>query len=307
MNAKYEDIFYQALRIRMVEEKITELYPSDKIQSPVHLSVGQEHHIAAIMSRLKKEDQVFTTYRGHAVYLAKGGDIKKMFAELFGKSTGISKGKAGSMHLTAPEVNMMGSSAIVGATLSHTLGAAYALKFFKKDNIVVSVTGDGSTEEGVFNECLNFASLKRLPLLFVIENNGLAIHSPLKTRQSFSLKKLADAYCISYYIIEDNFDMDKVASMTEEITRKIKETGTPAILEIMTYRYRGHVGVEEDFKHKYRDRSECEKYEKRDPLINNRDLISKFGKRIEKEINDAVAFAEQSPFPDQCDLLKGCY
>jgi pyruvate dehydrogenase E1 component alpha subunit len=306
MAAKYEEVFYQALRIRMVEEKITDIYPTDKIQSPVHLSIGQEHHIAALISGLGREDQIFTTYRSHAVYLAKGGDLKKMFAELYGKSTGISKGKAGSMHLTAPEVNMMGSSAIVGATLPHALGAAYAFKFFKKDNIVVSVTGDGSTEEGVFNECLNFASLKKLPLLFVIENNGLAIHSFLKTRQSFSLKKLAEAYNISYYKVEDNFDMDKVASLTGEITAKIKKSGTPAILEIITYRYRGHVGVDEDFKHKYRDRSEYEKYVKRDPLINNRDLISKFKKRIEEEIDEAVAFAEKSPFPEQCDLLKGC-
>jgi len=132
MTSNYENIFYQALRIRMVEEKITELYPSDKIQSPVHLSVGQEHHIAAIMTQLNKDDQVFTTYRGHAVYLAKGGDLKKMFAELYGKATGISKGRAGSMHLTDPQVNMMGSSAIVGATLSHTLAQHTLLSFSRK-------------------------------------------------------------------------------------------------------------------------------------------------------------------------------
>ena len=307
MNRTYDDIFYQALRIRKVEEKITELYPSDKIQSPVHLSIGQEHHIAAIMSRLEKEDQVFTTYRGHAVYVAKGGDLKKMFAELYGKSTGISKGKAGSMHLTSPEVNMMGSSAIVGATLPHTLGAAYAFKFFRKNNIVVSVTGDGSTEEGVFSECLNFASLKKLPILFIIENNGLAIHAFLKTRQAFSLKKLAEAYYLSYYKIEDNFDMNRAASLTGEIRAKIMETGIPAIFEIITYRYRGHVGVDEDFKYNYRDRAEFEKYKKRDPLIHDVELAGKFKKRIEEEINEAVAYAEKSPFPDPCDLLKGCF
>lgn len=307
MRIKYEDIFYQALRIRMVEEKITELYPTDKIQSPVHLSVGQEHHISALMSQLKKTDQVFTTYRGHAVYIAKGGSLKKLFAELYGKLTGISKGKAGSMHLTAPEVNMMGSSAIVGATLSHTLGAAYALKYLKKDNIVVSVTGDGSTEEGVFNECLNFASLKKLPLLFVIENNDLAIHSFTKTRQSFNLKKLTEAYGITYKRITDNFDMLGVASTAAAIISDIKRKEKPALLEIVTYRYRGHVGVTEDFHHKYRDRAECVRCMQKDPLIQNHALIRKFKGRIEKEINEAVAFAERSPVPGREELLKGCY
>ncbi len=304
MNPTYEQIFYQALRIRMVEEKIIEIYPSDKIQSPVHLSIGQEHHTAAIVMQLDKNDQIFTTYRSHAVYLAKGGNLKKMIAELYGKSTGISKGKAGSMHLCSPEVNMMGSSAIVGSTLPHALGAAYALKVKNKNNIAVSITGDGSTEEGVFCECLNFASLKKLPLLFVIENNGLAIHSHIKTRQSFDLKKLVEAYRIAYFKSDDGFNMDFIAQKSREFINEIKTSGTPMVFEIVTYRYKQHVGVDDDFDRGYRDRAEFKEWYSRDPLVQNKLLIEKYKNIIEKEINEAVEYAEKSAFPGCDELLK---
>ena len=176
---KKKKILFEALRIRMVEEKIIELYPTDVIQSPVHLSIGQELHTAALMALLASSDRVFTTYRSHAAYIAKGGDLKKMFAELYGKQTGISHGKAGSMHLCHPETGLMGSSAIVGAVFSHAVGAAYADRIKKTGQIVMCITGEGATEEGTFHESLNFTALKKIPLVYVIENNGLAINIPL--------------------------------------------------------------------------------------------------------------------------------
>jgi len=304
MRPAYEELFRQALRIRMAEEKIVELYPSDKIQSPVHLSIGQEPHAVALIRQLRKGDEIFTSYRNHAVYLAKGGDLKKMFAELYGKADGISKGKAGSMHLCAPEVNMMGASAIVSATLPHALGAAYAFKILRKKNISVSLTGDGSTEEGVFCECLNFASLKKLPLLFVIENNGLAIHSHIGTRQAFDLGKLAGAYNIPYLNSDDGFDMKSVALKTREAAARIRKTSTPMLFEIRTCRYKQHVGVSEDFDKGYRSRSEFNEWYARDPLVHNKKLVNKYRSAIEKEINDAVDYAEKARFPERGELLK---
>ena len=173
----FERLFFQALRIRLVEERIIELYPSDVIQSPVHLSIGQEAVAVGACDSLTFNDLLFCTYRSHAFYLAKGGNLREMFAELYGKITGCARGKAGSMHLAAPEVGLMGASAVVASTIPHAVGAALAAKRLSKDQIIVGVFGDGATEEGVYHESLNFAALHRLPVIFLCENNGLAVHS----------------------------------------------------------------------------------------------------------------------------------
>src|SRR5262249_1869502 len=175
---------YRALyRIRRLEEEIARVYPSDKIKSPVHLSIGQESVSVGVCEALRPGDIVFGTYRGHALYLAKGGDMRAMVAELFGRATGCTRGKGGSMHLIAPEWGMMGASAVVGTTVANAAGYAYALRYRRSDAIVASFFGDGATEEGVFAETLNFAVLKRLPLLLVCENNGYAIHTHQRQRQ----------------------------------------------------------------------------------------------------------------------------
>lgn len=288
----------------MVEEKICEIYPTDKIQSPVHLSLGQEHHIAALVLQLQKKDQVFTTYRSHAVYLAKGGNLNKLFAELYGKSGGISKGKAGSMHLSAPEVGLMGSSAIVASPFSHALGAAYALKLIKSNHISVSITGDGSTEEGVFHECLNFAALKQLPVLFVIENNGLAVNSPIALRQAFNLGKLVRAYDIKYLRENNGMNILSISQKSKKLLNEIRRNKIPAVFEIRTYRYREHVGINEDFDKGYRNKSEFEMWHRRDPLLLRKDLVKRFKDKIAKEIISAVSYAEKSPVPNCNDLLK---
>ncbi len=175
---------YRALyRIRRLEEEVARVYATDKIKSPVHLSIGQEAVSVGICEALQPSDVVFGTYRGHALYLAKGGDLNAMVAELYGKSTGCTKGKGGSMHLIDPEHGVMGTSAVVGTTIANAAGYAYALKHRRKDTVVVSFFGDGATEEGVFAETLNFAVLKQLPVLFVCENNGYAIHTHQNRRQ----------------------------------------------------------------------------------------------------------------------------
>jgi TPP-dependent pyruvate/acetoin dehydrogenase alpha subunit len=309
MNSKqvtYEALFYEALRIRRVEEKIIEIYPTDKIQSPVHLSIGQEHHVPALTKNLRAEDKTFTTYRGHALYISIGGCLKKLFAELYGKQAGICKGKAGSMHLCDPGKNMMGSSAIVGAVISHALGAAYAEATKKTDNISVCITGEGATEEGTFHECLNFASLKELPFLMIVENNGLAIHSPLSIRQSYSLEKLATAYNIEYHK-QDGFDISTFYNFSKSLVASMREKRRPVIVEIMTYRYREHVGIRMDYDMGYRGEKEYNSWASRDPLILEKDLIARFSNQIDFEIKAAVEFAENSAFPPYDELLKDVY
>src|SRR4051795_12417756 len=173
----YERLYRSLYRIRRIEEEVARAYPTDKVKSPVHLSIGQEAVSVSVCEALRADDVVFPTYRGHALYLAKGGDLNRMVAELYGKVTGCTRGKGGSMHLIDPEAGVMGASAVVGTTIANAAGYAYALRVRGSDAVVVSFFGDGATEEGVFAETLNFAVLKRLPVLFVCENNGYAIHT----------------------------------------------------------------------------------------------------------------------------------
>jgi TPP-dependent pyruvate/acetoin dehydrogenase alpha subunit len=302
----YERLFYEALRIRKAEEKIVDIFPSDKIQSPVHLSIGQEHHVVALCANLKVRDKAFTTYRNHALYLAKGGSMKKMFAELYGKRDGVSKGKAGSMHLCSPDVNLLGSSAIVGAVFSHAMGLAYSEQFKKSGNIVVCISGEGATEEGTFHECLNFSSLKKLPIIYLVENNGLAIHTPVDVRQSYALSKLTKAYDIDYHNF-DGYDLEGFFQFSKDLIHSIKNRPRPVIIEVDTYRHLQHVGIEKDYDKGYRPISEYQKWEERDPLIVEKDLIKKYSEKIDQEISEALIYAEKSPLTEKCELLTDVY
>src|SRR5881296_4010017 len=175
--------FYRALyRIRRVEEEIAAVYPTDRIKSPVHLSIGQEAVSVGVCEALRQDDVVFGSYRSHALYLAKGGDLKKMIAKLYGKVDGCAKGKGGSMHLVDVRAHVMGASAVVGTTIAQAVGFAYALKLQNKKSIVVNFFGDGAVDEGVFHESLNFAALKKTPVIFICENNYYAIHSHQRDR-----------------------------------------------------------------------------------------------------------------------------
>ena len=303
----YQRLFFKALRIRMVEEKIVQLYPSDKIQSPVHLSIGQEHHVVVLVDHLKRDDALFCSYRSHAAYLAKGGDLKEMFAELYGKQSGMSKGKAGSMHLCSAEANLFGASAIVGTVFPHALGLAYANKLRRNDLISVVISGEGATEEGVFHECLNFASLKKLPVLFLIEDNGLAIHAGVQERQAYDLEALVGAYHIPYFRLEVCSDLEAVWRRSQKIIDSVRESGTPALLEVKTYRYHEHVGVSLDYDQGYRSLEEYQQWRSQDPLVLNQELVQKFRPEIEKEIDQAVEFAESSLTPPEEELFTDVY
>ena len=213
----YEKFFYSALRIRLVEERIMELYPSDKIQSPVHLSIGQESVAVGICHSLLPSDLLYSTYRSHAFYLAKGGDVRKLFAELYGKVTGCCQGKGGSMHLAAPDVGFMGTSAVVASAIPHAVGSALATKYLKKNQVNVVVFGDGAMDQGVYHESLNFAALHQLPVVFIFENNGLAVHSPLESRHAFSTLDHVKSYGIPTVNIAEGYDCEKVHIIVSDI------------------------------------------------------------------------------------------
>jgi pyruvate dehydrogenase E1 component alpha subunit len=302
-----DKLLYDALRIRMTEEKIIELYPTDVIQSPVHLSIGQEAVAVGVCANLQVNDWVFINYRGHAFYLAKGGSLPKFFAELMGKIGGVSKGKAGSMHLAAPEQGVMGASAVVASTIPHAVGAALASKVKgEKNRIFVANFGDGAMEQGVFFESMNFAALHQLPVLFLCEDNGLAVHTCLSDRQSFDVSKLVKAFGIEYSEIEDGFDPSIVMNQSKKSIDFVKTNQSPAFLRVKTARYKEHVGPGEDFSFGYRSEIEMNLWKAKDPLYSmaNFEILRM---QISDEINDAVTFAFASQFPDQRELLTDVY
>jgi pyruvate dehydrogenase E1 component alpha subunit len=300
---RYRTLFRQALLIRLVEEKIIELYPFDKIQSPVHLSIGQEAVAVGVCESLNREDLVFITYRGHAFYIAKGGDLSLMMAELYGRANGVSKGKAGSMHLAAPEVGVMGASAVVASTISLAVGAALANRLQNKSGLSVVCFGDGATEQGTYHESLNFAALNNLPVLFLCENNGLAVHATLAERQTYSIHKHAKEYGIESVRIEEGWDFEKIGDVTSTITTAMRKDGRPRLIEIITCRYKEHVGPGEDYDAGYRARADIEDWMARDPLCQDHALVAELRPELEAEIAAAVAFAESGPLPGPLDLL----
>jgi TPP-dependent pyruvate/acetoin dehydrogenase alpha subunit len=302
--------FYKALyRIRRVEEEIAAVYPTDKIKSPVHLSIGQEAVSVGICEALRPADVVFGTYRSHALYLAKGGDLKKMIAELYGKMDGCAKGKGGSMHLIDSSARVMGASAVVGTTIPQAVGFAYALKLQRKDSIVVSVFGDGAVDEGVFHESLNFAALKSLPIVFVCENNRYAIHTHQLNRQKLdNICERARAHGMPAEQIPNNDVLRIYERMSETVEKLRAGAPGPFFFECLTYRLKEHVGPNDDFQMGYRSREEAEPWVLNDPIHSLGDRLKpdrrkKIEEEVEDELLEAFVFAERSPFPEPAELF----
>lgn len=257
---------------------------------------------------LKEKDIVFGTYRGHALYIAKGGNLKKMFAELYGKATGSAKGKGGSMHLIDIGAGIMGMSAIVGTGIANATGYAFGMQYQKKNNVVVNFFGDGATEEGAFHESLNFASLKKLPIIYICENNNYAISTHVSVRQKgTSIALRAQSYGIKTKVIQGN-DTQTIYREVKKAREEILKNGSgPVFLECMTYRWRQHLGPHEDFGPGGRNRKEAEPWIAGDEVARIGLLLSpknkqKIDKQIESEIRAAIAFAEESPYPAASEL-----
>jgi len=304
-----ERAYRSMYRIRRVEEEIIRVYDTDVIKSPVHLSIGQEAVSTAICETLQPDDVVFGTYRGHALYLAKGGDLNGMMAELYGKADGMARGKAGSMHLVDTSVNMMGTSAIVATTIPHAVGYAYAAKLKKTGQVVVVFFGDGATEEGVFHESVNFAALKKLPILFVCENNLYAIYTGLDARVGAT--KLLDrvrSYNIPAEYVESG-DYDDIHTAARRAVQEIRNGNGPQFLECMTYRWRDHVGPGEDRYLQYRPDHELDEWVKNDQVTKlgvklNAVHRAAIEAEVDASIVAAVAYAEKSLFPSEDELLE---
>ncbi len=305
--------FYkQMLLIRRFEEKICEVYHTDVVKSPVHLSIGQEAVAVGVCEALKESDYVSNTYRCHATHIAKGGDLNKMMAELYGKLDGCAGGKAGSMHLVEISKGILGASAVVATTIPVAAGYGWALKRDGKNQIIAAFFGDGATEEGVFTETINFAALHKLPVLFICENNRLAIHNPLERRWAKdAICERMETYGIKTWKI-DSGDVFEINDKTNEAVEHVRSGKGPAFMEIATYRYREHVGTNEDLHQDYRDLAEYKRWKENDQI----DLLAKeLGElevaRIEKEvkqlIDESVKFAENSPFPGESELMKHVY
>jgi TPP-dependent pyruvate/acetoin dehydrogenase alpha subunit len=312
-------IFYTMLRIRMVEERISELYVEQEMRCPVHLCSGQEAIPAGVCANLGVEDFIFGNHRSHGHYLARGGSLKAMLAEIYGKATGCSGGKGGSMHLVDLSVNIIGTTPIVGGIIPVAVGSAFT-SFLKNNNeVTVVFLGRGATEEGVFFESLNFAALKKLPILFVSEDNLFSVYSPLNVRQSKNRNNLALAQAVGVSGAEgDGNDVTRVWELTDEALSHIRGGKGPYFLELETYRWREHCGPSFDNNLGYREESDYLKWKERCPVENfEKKLIEKgtldesvseqMRKDIEIEIEEAFAYAKSSPFPEVDTMYENIY
>ena len=305
-------LYYKLQLIRRAEEEIARIYPSDKIRSPVHLSIGQEAAAVGICDPLRPDDVVSGTYRSHAAYIAKGGDLPALFAELYGKDTGCARGKGGSIHIVGMDQYILGTSAVVGTTVPIALGYSLALQREGRGRLVVAFFGDGATEEGVFSESLNFAALHKLPVLFVCENNGYAIHAPISKRWATNrLCERVETYGIPTHQVRDS-DVLTLWKLASEAYAAIREGSGPVFIECITYRWKEHVGPSEDYEAGYRTREELRPWVENDQVHIIGEKLDPAAKAsldaaIEREIAAAIDFAETSPFPDPKELYTNVY
>jgi pyruvate dehydrogenase E1 component alpha subunit len=313
-------LFFQMLRIRSIEETIAKKYSEFKMRCPVHLSIGQETSAVAICQNLSLEDKIFTAHRSHAHYLAKGGGLKAMIAELYGKETGCAKGKGGSMHLIDFQAGVLGAVPIVGSTIPIGTGVAWGEKLKKSKNLVVIFFGDGATEEGVFQESLDFASLHNLEILFVCENNDYSVYSNIRNRQykNRNILKIADAIGIKGLHISKKSNVLEVYNKINLIIKKIKKKKRPFLVLIDNFRHLEHCGPNNDDNLNYRSKKYLQSglnycpvkiYEKfllKKKIISNIEIL-KFKKLLHKEINSAFLFAEHSKYPIKKELFNNVY
>ncbi len=306
-------------RIRRVEEGIAERYPQGKMRCPTHLSIGQEAAAVAVGVSLAHEDLAISTHRAHAHYLAKGGNLNAMVAEIYGKVTGCSRGRGGSMHLTDKQAGFVGSTAIVGNSLPIGVGLALALQLKKSKSVSVVFLGDGCTEEGAFYESVNFAIVRNLPVLFVCENNLYSVYSPLRVRQPATRKiyEMVAGLGMSS-AIEDGNDIEASFKAVQSALGHIRSGGGPFFIELTTYRWREHCGPNFDNHIGYRSEDEFESWKKRDPLARYADtLLSRnwissgelreLREKVDAEVVAAFDFAEVSDFPSPEEAFSDLY
>ncbi|MEQ9560280.1 MAG: thiamine pyrophosphate-dependent dehydrogenase E1 component subunit alpha [Rhodospirillales bacterium] len=303
------DLYRQMLRVRRVEEAIAKHYPEQEMRCPTHLCIGQEAVPAGVMAHLHRADLIFSGHRSHGHYLAKGGDLKAMIAELYGRDTGCARGRGGSQHLIDLDAGFVASAPILAGTVPIAVGAAWAIKERGLDQISVVFFGDGATEEGSFHESMNYASVHGLPVVFVCENNLYSVHSGMAVRQpkSRSVADIGAGSAVPAVTVDGN-DVFAVWRHAGEAIERARGGGGPTLLEFMTYRWLEHCGPLGDDDLGYRPAAEVAAWRERCPLVHAEKALGESGltddlraameAEISKEIDDAFAFAKASPFPD---------
>ncbi len=318
-NELRRDLLRKLIFIRTVEETIALRYAEQQMRCPVHLSTGQEGVAVGACAALDERDYVMSTHRAHAHYLAKGGDLRRMLAEIYGRVTGCCGGKGGSMHLVDLEANFLGSTPIVGSSLPVAVGSAFGSWLDGQDRVTLVFFGEGSTEEGIFAESLNFAALKNLPIVFVCEDNLYSVYSPLSVRQPSKrdILAIAKAHGIDGRRGDGN-DVEQVLSETTRAVSHARAGGGPTILLFSTYRWREHCGPNFDNDIGYRTETEFLTWKEKCPvatysarLVGEGVLDASGVVDLEKTARDNIdaAFVDalDSPFPDQVELFTDLY
>ncbi len=311
------ELYKKLYLIRKAEAEICKHYPENEMKTPMHMSMGSEAISVGVCQALKKQDQVFGTYRSHALYLAKASETDKFFAEMYGRATGSAKGKAGSMHLSFSETGFMGASAIVASNIPLAVGAAFANKFKRNGRITAVFFGDGAADEGNFWESLNVACLMRLPILFVCEDNDLAMHTYKSERNGYkSLSAIVSKFDCHVFGSETT-DAEAIFKLAKKAIELIKKTQRPAFLHLRYYRYLEHVGIYEDFDGGYRSRKDFEAWYKRDPIILQRKKLLKsrikeksilaIEQKIDKQVEKSVKLAQKAPFAGKDELYANVF
>jgi pyruvate dehydrogenase E1 component alpha subunit len=307
--------YREMLRIRRFEERASQLYMQRKIRGFCHLYIGQEAVAVGLETVVTKDDTIITAYRDHGNGLARGMTANECMAELYGKSTGSSKGKGGSMHYFSVENNFAGGHGIVGAQIPLGAGIAFAEKYNETGNLCVCLMGDGAVRQGAFHEAFNMAMTWKLPVIYIVENNNYAMGTSVeRTSNVTELYTMAEGYDMPSKPI-NGMDLLEVCQEMEEVVEHVRSGKGPYFVEMKTYRYKGHSMSDPA---KYRTREELNKYKDQDPIISlkiyakDNDLISqeeydKIEEEIKKEVDDCVQFAEDSPWPDPDDIFEDVY
>lgn len=307
------ELYKKMLLVRRFEEEAARLYTERKIGGFLHLYIGQEAVGVGVISVLEPRDYIMSAYRCHGQYLARGGSTRAGMAELLGKETGCAKGRGGSMHFFDRSLNFMGGWGIVGAQVPVAAGLAFATKYLEQGAVTVCFLGDGAVSIGSFHEGMSLAALWKLPVVYIIENNGYAMGTPLnKTAATEDLSIRALAYPMARDTV-DGHDIFAVRSATHAAVCRAREEGLPTLIEAKTYRYRGHSMADPGT---YRTKEEIETWRARDPILTLGKKLDSLGftnirkkidQAVEAEVADAVKFAEESPFPDVSTALDYVY
>lgn len=319
-NKKLVEMYTGMLTIRRFEERALELLKAGALPGAVHTYIGEEAVAVGVCANLRPDDRITSTHRGHGHIIAKGGDVKRMMAELFGRRTGYCKGKGGSMHIASFSIGILGACGIVGGGLPIATGSGLAAKLQGSDQVTVCFFGDGAANEGTFHESVNLASIWKLPVIYVCENNMYAMSTPAS--YALSVKDVAErgaAYRIPGVVV-DGQDVVAVFEAAAEAVGRARGGSGPSLIECKTYRYMGHVGGEEIFRAvPYRTAQEIEEWKhSRDPIANFEAKLLKMGalteeeavtidKQIKSQMEDAVSFAQQSPLPSPEEALEDLF